>query len=148
MSDGVERKKAFLRSYQRNRRGLAALTLELEELRTAAAMPGRGYDGMPHGHTPQDLSGIVARIAETEAKAAAARLAMQQDLVMVEQAIMRVGPGYEREVLTRRYIAGETWDQIADEMHMTARHAQRYHGYALSMVRVPEGWKREDRTKA
>ena len=148
MSEGIERKKAFLRSYQRTRRGLAALTLELEELRTAAAMPGRGYDGMPHGHTPQDLSGIVARIADTEAKAAAARLAMQQDLVMVENAIMRVGPGYEREVLTRRYIAGETWDQIADEMHMTARHAQRYHGYALSMVRVPEGWKREDRTKA
>lgn len=148
MSEGLERKKAFLRSYQRTRRGLAALTLELEELRTAAAMPGRGYDGMPHGHTPQDLSGIVARIAETEAKAAAARAAMQQDLVMVENAILRVGPGYEREVLTRRYIRGETWDQIADEMHMTARHAQRYHGYALAMVRVPEGWKREYNSKA
>lgn len=148
MSEGLERKKAFLRSYQRTRRGLAALTLELEELRTAAAMPGRGYDGMPHGHTPQDLSGIVARIEETEAKAAAARTAMQQDLVMVENAIMRVGPGYEREVLTRRYIRGETWDQIAEEMNMTARHAQRYHGYALAMVRVPEGWKREYYSKA
>ena len=144
----TERTKAFLKSYQRAKRGQLALMLELEELEAAAAFKGTGSDGMPRSRQPQDLSGIVARIAETEAKAAAARLAMQQDLVMVENAIMRVGPGYEREVLTRRYIRGETWDQIAEEMHMTARHAQRYHGYALSMVRVPEGWKREDRAKA
>lgn len=137
----TERKKAFLRSYQRAKRGQVALMLELEELENA--LPAAGYDGQPHSHEPQDLSGKVARIVELKEKIRAETDGCLRAFALIENAVKRLGPGYEREVLTRRYLIGQSWEDIETEMHMSARNAQRYHGYALAQLVVPKGWKSE-----
>lgn len=136
----VERIKAFLRSYQRAKRGQLALQLQLEELESAAAFKGVGADGMPHSHEPHDLSGIVVRIAELRERNKAQALEMVKACEQVSSAIGAMSAGYEREVLTRRYINGQKWEQIAEEMHMALRSVHRYHGMALHQVKVPEGW--------
>ena len=38
----------------------------------------------------------------------------------------------EREVLTRRYIIQQKWDDIAESMHYTRQHITRIHGSALT----------------
>lgn len=141
MSQEIERKKAFLKSYQRAKRGLAALRLELEEIENA--MPAAGYDGLPHSHEPQDLSGKVARIVELKEKISREAEGCVRTFGLVENAVKRLGPGYEREVLTRRYLIGQSWEEIEEGMSMTARNAQRYHGYALAQLVVPKGWRNE-----
>lgn len=136
----TERTKAFLRSYQRAKRGQLALMLELEELEAAAAFKGTGSDGMPRSRQPQDLSGIAVRLVELKQRIATEALGMVHAFELVDNAISQMGDGYEREVLTRRYILGQKWEQIADEMHMAVRSVHRYHGLALQQVRIPEGW--------
>ena len=40
----------------------------------------------------------------------------------------------EREVVTRRYIMCEKWEDIAEKMHYSRRHITNIHGYALSKI--------------
>jgi hypothetical protein len=40
----------------------------------------------------------------------------------------------EWEVLTRRYILGEKWENIAEKMHYSRRQITNIHGYALSKI--------------
>ena len=48
-----------------------------------------------------------------------------------EVLIASVPDAVQREVLTRRYIIGQTWEDIADSMSYSRQHVTRLHGYAL-----------------
>ena len=41
-----------------------------------------------------------------------------------------------RDILTYRYIHGQTWEQVADTVHMSRRHVTRLHGDALNALRA------------
>ena len=54
----------------------------------------------------------------------------------VKSAISSVPNSTYREVLERRYIRGQKWEQIAVEMNYNYRYTLKLHGFALQMVEV------------
>ncbi|MGN0604810.1 MAG: hypothetical protein ACI4I2_12615 [Oscillospiraceae bacterium] len=48
-----------------------------------------------------------------------------------EKLIASVSDPVQREVLTRRYIIGQRWEDIAESMSYSRQHVTRLHGYAL-----------------
>ena len=48
-----------------------------------------------------------------------------------EELISSVPDPVQREVLTRRYIIGQRWEEIAESMNYSVRHITRLHGIAL-----------------
>lgn len=51
-----------------------------------------------------------------------------------ENYIRMLDSNIEREVLTRRYIMYENWEQIANDIGYTLRHTIRLHGWALQKI--------------
>ena len=51
-----------------------------------------------------------------------------------EVLIASVPDDVQREVLTRRYIIGQTWEDIAESMNYSRRQITRLHGYALQSI--------------
>ena len=51
-----------------------------------------------------------------------------------EVLIASVPDAVQREVLTRRYIIGQTWEDIAESMNYSRRQITRLHGYALQSI--------------
>lgn len=60
---------------------------------------------------------------------------LMQDMIAARQRaevlIASVPDSVQREVLTRRYIIGQTWEDIAESMNYSRQHVARLHGYAL-----------------
>lgn len=85
-----------------------------------------------------DLSDAIAALEKY-----AASVSEQWDrlIVMREEAkaqIEQIADGRYREVLTRRYIWGESWEYIAVGMRYAFRTVLWLHGKALSQFEVPE----------
>ena len=134
-----EKKKAFLRSYLKLKRGCEALNAAIEELRTNVILPGRPMTGMPRGGEPAGLEGYFDAVQGKERELREKRIAMMAAYDAVETAIWKMPAGYEREILQRRYLAGEKWEAIAEELHLDVRTVYRYHGFALSDFKMPDG---------
>lgn len=56
----------------------------------------------------------------------------------IERAVSKMHGPKEREVLLRRYIHGQAWEEIAKEMGTTERHIYRVHETALFSLNVIE----------
>lgn len=60
---------------------------------------------------------------------------LMQEMIAARQRaevlIASVPDAVQREVLTRRYIIGQTWEDIAESMNYSRQHITRLHGYAL-----------------
>ena len=60
---------------------------------------------------------------------------LMQEMIAARQRaevlIASVPDAVQREVLTRRYIIGQTWEDIAESMSYSRQHVTRLHGYAL-----------------
>lgn len=52
----------------------------------------------------------------------------------IEGKIAGIEDGRQREILRRRYIAGQKWEEIAKEMHLDDRWVLRLHGRALQKI--------------
>ena len=56
----------------------------------------------------------------------------------IECAVGAVPDEVQREVLTRRYLLYQKWEDIAEEMNYSVQHIFRLHGAALKNMRVNE----------
>lgn len=133
-----DRKKAFLRSYQRYKRGCKALEAAIDELRANVILPARPLTGMPRGGEPAGLETYIDALSRKEIQLEAKRADMIRAFDRVETAIMKMSPGAQRDILLYRYIAGLTWEQMAQKMGYTVRRLTQLHGYALANFRLPE----------
>lgn len=129
-------KKRYLQRIRLARPERDAVLDEIAALRasqmSAAAKIG---DGMPRGSGGNsDLSGyaakldeLIRKLADRVAKYDAMRMALEADLVAMDNPV-------ESAILRRRYILGEPWETIADEVGYEIRHVTRIHGYALQHI--------------
>lgn len=127
-----EEKKQYLRRYQAAKRRAKRIQEEIEELRSSKTSPVGLGDGMPHGSGTSDLSGYAARLDELLRE-----LAAEQEMQMIvyreiRQQIGTVPDATEQEILSRRYLLGQSWEKIAVEMKYSYRHVTKLHGYALN----------------
>lgn len=123
--------KDDLRAYREQKRELAVLREELEELTESMQAPGSNLDGMPHAPGRGDaMERAVARKIELEEMYAAKMEALCDAITRVENAIENLPPR-EKTVLRAYYIRGLKWEEVCVVTHYSWKHVHRIHASAL-----------------
>lgn len=132
-----EKKKEFLMSYQMAKRNIKRLERQLKELRINKMGPSAiNNDGMPHSTDMNDLSNYAAKMDEIEREIIAARYERICAFQRVQQTIEKMDHEQEKDLLTYRYIDGNSWEEIAVKMGHSWRHTLRLHGKALEKFKM------------
>ena len=128
--------KRTLKSYLSLCREIEILRQERAELLNGG-LGAVSNDGLPHGSGTSDpTAGTAARAAKIAAELSQ-KLNECIDLrLQIEQAVNALNEPRERELMRRRYIEGQRWEQVAYEMNYTLRHVTRLHGRILQRMRV------------
>lgn len=135
-----QEKKAYLERYGEADREIDRLCEELSKWRARATKITPVLSQEPaggHGNGNQielAIEKIIALEGQINAKIDEAWEIRQR----VEEVIQTVADGTLREVLHRRYILRETWEQIAVHMNYGYRWVLRLHGKALAQAEVKE----------
>lgn len=124
--------KEFLRS-------LRKMTLEIDALREEVVLLRQEAEGvkamtlsdMPKGGQPKDAAEIIAEVADLQRTRYTLTLERMKKREQAMVVITRMEDGDQRAVLVMRYILGQSWDDIADEMHYSMRGIFKLHGQAL-----------------
>lgn len=132
-----EKKKAYLNGYRYCKRREAQLEQQIAELRSQRMNTSIQNDGMPHGNASSDLSGYMARLDALVSQLEHERNMAVKQYKEIHNQIHKMQDGVEKEVLERRYLMGEKWEQIAVQMNYTYRHVIRLHGTALRDFMLP-----------
>ena len=88
-------------------------------------------DGSTHEKNGNTVEKSYCCLADYEAEADRLMMEMLGVRQQVEKVIGTVPDAVQREVLTRRYIIGQRWEDIAFVMNYSRQHITRLHGYAL-----------------
>lgn len=131
-----EEKKQYLRRYQVAKRRVGLIQEEIEELRSSKTSPVGLGDGMPHGSGTSDLSGYAARLDELLRELEAEKELQMVTYQEIRQKIGMVSDAIEQEILSRRYLIGQSWEKIAVEMKYSYRHVTKLHGHALNHFEI------------
>lgn len=126
-----EEKKQYLRRYQVAKRREKLIQDAIAELRSSKTSPVGLGDGLPHGSGTSDLSGYAARWDELVRELEAEKEMQMVTYREIRQQIGMVPDAIEQEILSRRYLIGQSWEKIAVEMGYSYRNITRLHGYAL-----------------
>lgn len=120
--------KEYLMQYRESLERSAEIELHLHELK-AEAIKLKDHEG----HSVA-LDAAVARYVDA-CNASSAELSRLSELRgEISCTVDSVQDAKLRAVLYRRYIAGQTWEQAAVEMHLHYRWVLRLHGRALQIV--------------
>lgn len=126
-----EEKKQYLRRYQEAKKRAKRIQEEIDALRSSETSPVGLGDGLPHGSGTSDLSGYAARWDELVRELEAEKEMQMVTYREIRQQIDMVPDPTEQEILSRRYLIGQSWEKIAVEMGYSYRNITRLHGYAL-----------------
>lgn len=132
-----EEKKQYLRRYQEAKKRAKRIQEEIDALRSSETSPVGLGDGLPHGSGTSDLSGYAARWDELVRKLEAEKEMQMVTYREIRQQIGMVSDATEQEILSRRYLLGQSWEKIAVEMKYSYRHVTKLHGYALNHFEIP-----------
>lgn len=135
-----QEKKAYLERYAKAGRELDRLCEELARWRSMAEKITPVLSQEPAGGNEEGnqiesaVEKIVALKSEIEAEMEVLYSIRQQ----VVDAVKTVPDETLQLVLSRRYILGETWEQVAVNMHYGYQWVCRLHGRALRQVNIKE----------
>ena len=88
-------------------------------------------DGSTHERKGNPVENAYCCLADYEAEADRLLQEMNVARQRAESLIASVPEQSQREVLTRRYISGQRWEDIAISVNYSRQHVTRLHGYAL-----------------
>lgn len=88
-------------------------------------------DGSTHEHNGNPIERAYCCLADYETELNNATAEMVRCRETAERMINSVKDDTQREVLVRRYIIGQRWEDIAYTMNYSRQHITRLHGYAL-----------------
>ena len=91
-------------------------------------------DGSTHEKNGNTVERTYCCLADCQAEADRLMMEMLGVRQQVEKVIGTVPDAVQREVLTRRYIIGQRWDDIAFVMNYNIRHIYKIHGAALQSM--------------
>lgn len=135
-----EEKVRWLRRYQDSLRRERELAEEVEQLRARACKVTPSLTGMPGGtcdgqSLPRAVESIVQAQQELQAQINQCGYIRREVVAALEQ----VTNARDHEILRRRYLLGQKWEQIAVEMHLEYRWVTRRHRRTVeSMILTPE----------
>lgn len=129
--DKIELKKLYLRQYLDSVNRERRILKEINRLKIDRSFPCIFNDRIPIGIDTQDLSDYIMLLEEEIDKLKLERLEKIKRYRDIEGRIKDICNEDERETLRLYYIAGLTWEKVADEMGYTYRHIMRIHNDAL-----------------
>lgn len=109
---------------------------KVERLRSVLEYRSPSLEGAGGGGNADRLPDTVALIVEYEQQAEKLREEYIGKFREIDRAIAAVPDAVLREVLERRYLFYQRWEQIAEEMNYSERHVLRLHGAALQQVKM------------
>lgn len=127
--------KEFLQQYRDADREINAKLDQIHRLRELATKTTTAFgDDWVQSSAENKTEKIVAKIVDLEKEVNNEINRFQNIKHEVESTIALVPDSKQRAVLTRRYISGKTWEQIAVDLNYTYRNICYIHGRALQEV--------------
>ena len=125
--------KEYLKQIYRLDRRIELDRRKIEKLRAVLDYkPPSGGSGS--GSSADRIPDTLAKIIEYEEQAERLTKRYIEVYMEVETAIAAVSDPVLREVLERRYLLYQKWEEIADAMHYTPRRIYQLHGRALQKI--------------
>lgn len=130
-----EEKVRWLRRYQDSLRRERELAEELEQLQTRACKVTPALTGMPGGpNDGQSLARAVESIVQAQQELQAQINVCGAVRREVVAALEQVTNARDHEILRRRYLLGQRFEQISVDMHMEYRWVRRVHKKAVEKI--------------
>lgn len=126
-----EKKKEYLRQYEKAVRQMNRIELEIREMRLNRICPSITADGMPHTHKGDDLSAYAALLDKEKKRYMKARYKRIQKCKEIKDRIERLENEDEKDVLLYRYIMLMKWEDICIKMKYSWKQIHRIHSNAL-----------------
>jgi chromosome segregation ATPase len=132
-------KKHWLSRYQSINRQVKSKLDEIERLRSLETKITPTLSDMPKGGgVSNKIEFVTERIDEIERQMSDELKDLVDTRAEIEAAIQGIDAAVYRELLERRYIYGEHWEQIAVDMSYDYRWVLRLHGKALERLNTPQ----------
>lgn len=129
-------KKEYLMQVYKMDRRIRILQGKVEKLRAGLEYHSPSLESGGGGGSPDKMPDTLSKIMEYEQHAAQLQAAYVDKYIEIDRAIHSVEDGTLREVLERRYLLYQKWEQIAQEMHKDIRWIYRLHGRALDCMKI------------
>lgn len=137
MTPENEAKKQYLLRYRQAEREIRLLHEELAQLESMAVRVTPSYSGEAHGSgSGSRVESATEKINDCKAEINQATSTAMDIRREVMAAIATVPDGRLRELLRRRYILGQKWEQIAWEMDLEFRQTFHLHNRALTKLTI------------
>ena len=134
-----QQKKDYLNGYRNARRREKRIAEQIQQLRLDTMFPCIQGNGMPRGSRQSDLSDYMERydgLMEELKREADKAIA---EYTEIHKAVKRMKDEDEREILIRKYLMGQTWEEIGKALGCDRSTAIRKHGNALEHFEIPGG---------
>lgn len=124
--------KEYLMQYRQIEKEINRLLEERARWMALAEKMTPSLSGMPGGAGGGDRLGeTVAKIVDLEREIDAKVDELVEHHRKIGEAISQIPDAKEREVLLRRYIQGQSWEEIGEKMEITIRRVYQLHKTAL-----------------
>lgn len=133
-----QEKKDYLNGYWRAKRREKRILEQIQQLRLDTMFPCLKGDGMPRGSNQSDLSDYMSRHGELLDKLKKERLEAVRQYTEIHNAIKKMKDEEEKEILERKYLMRQTWEEIADAVGYNRSSVFRKHGNALKNFEIPK----------
>jgi DNA-directed RNA polymerase specialized sigma subunit len=126
--------KEYLRQAYKMDKRIRILQGKVDKLRSALEYHSPSLEGGGGSGSADRMPDTISKIMEYEQHAAQLQTAYVDKYIEIDRAIHSVEDDTMREVLERRYLLYQKWEQIAQEMHFTERRIFQLHGKALQKI--------------
>ena len=124
--------KEYLQTIKDKRERIRILLEQIEQLRTDAESVSINLDGMPRNNGQTSFEKLAIQLAETESKLTEEMSGLWSETMKAHNLIGQLSSAQRQRILTKRYLNGQRWEEIAYEMHFSWQHCFRVHGMALA----------------
>lgn len=143
MTMTYDEKIRWLRRYQESLRREKELAQEVERLHSEAYRVTPLLSGMPGGASdgqalPRAVEGIIKAKQELECQINTCGAIRREIVAAIEQ----VTDSRDHEILRRRYLLGQKWEEISVEMHYAYQHACERHKRAVCKMVIESDTRR------
>ena len=128
--------KEYLQQAYKMDRRIRIIEAKAEKLRAALEYSPPSFSGAGGGSSADRMPDMISLIVEYEQRAVQLRAEYVEKYIEIDKAIRSIQNPVQREVLERRYLLYQKWQQIADEMHYSVQNVYILHGKALQKIRL------------
>ena len=124
--------REYLQTIRDGRERIKVLLEEIEQLRTDAESVSINLDGMPRNNGQSSFEKLAIQLAEAETQLTDEMSGLWSETMKAHRLIGQVSNSQRQQILTKRYLKNQRWEEIAYEMHFSWQHCFRVHGLALA----------------